>query len=68
MTLKPLAEAPEYQDPQGMNLQLCVMHELNPEEQYSVQAIVVYHGSSLCREHLERLQQKSIFLKGNWGI
>lgn len=50
--LRPLMDLGEYRDPQGMNLQLCVAHELDPDEKYSVQAIVVVQGYSLCRKHL----------------
>jgi hypothetical protein len=50
---RPLLNDQEWCSPQGMNLSLCVAHELDPDEQYSVQAIVVFQGDSLCREHLE---------------
>lgn len=52
LELRPLMNVGERTDPQGMNLQLCVAHELDPDEQYSVQAIVVVQGYSLCRKHL----------------
>ena len=54
IVLRPLQDRREYVDPQGLNLQLCVDHELDSTDKYSVQAIVIYRGSSLCREHLER--------------
>ena len=42
----------EYQDRYGNVLQLCVAHELDDEATVSVQAVGVYQGHSLCREHL----------------
>lgn len=53
--LRPLQDLREYVNPQGINLQLCVLHELNLEGTYSVQAIGVFNGFSVCREHLIRL-------------
>lgn len=56
---RPLLNLGEWVDPQGVNLTLCVAHECDPDEQYSVQAIVIFQGASLCREHLERLMPGS---------
>jgi hypothetical protein len=63
--LKPLATVEENRDPQGRNIQLCVAHELDTSEQYSVQAIVVYKGMSLCREHLEFYNVQQAFMRGH---
>lgn len=43
----------------GVHLTLCVLCELVPNSKESTQAIVVYHGNSLCREHLEQTFARS---------
>jgi len=62
--LRPLQDLREYIDRQGTNLQLCVAHELDANAQYSVQAIVIYNGASLCREHLEIYSKQQAFMRG----
>jgi hypothetical protein len=38
--------------PNGMNLTLCVAHEMDPGEMYSAQASSILFGMSLCSRHL----------------
>ena len=51
---KPLAESrDEYKDAAGHVLTLCVIHELDPREQYVFQAMTTICGLPVCRDHLD---------------
>ena len=46
-------EEGEWLNPNGQTIQLCIVEEIDPALDYSVAAIAVIGGLSLCRHHFD---------------